>query len=375
MEQHTRTVHVALHLQSEEMVRLRQTLHMYEQAYNAYSEWFFANKTVSKNNAHKALYAQLQSRLGMPSGLNQSARDKASANYKAYNSNNKKNRFGRKLVYRARSTQYKKNTSRLNSQGLLTFSLVNGKRAKVQVNIPQYFTNRYGDWAYQSAVIGIDRNGNPFAQLSFRRDYDVPQRKGKVVGVDRGIYNIIATSEGDIVNSKHLRGVKRRYRYNRRRLQRQVASGSRSAAARLAAMRGKEARFTQHVNHAISSRLAQADDVFTYALEDLNGLRKSVNRKGKGSAKRQSLLHNWSPAQLAFFLEYKCALRGIEVAYVSPAYTSQRCNRCGKVAKANRRGAVYRCSCGYVEHADINAAKNIRDKFTMSVQQYMAGCS
>ena len=109
-------------------------------------------------------------------------------------------------------------------------------------------------------------------------------------------------------------------------------------------------------------------------LEDLSGLRKSVNRKGKGSAKRQSLLHNWSPAQLAFFLEYKCALRGIEVTYVSPAYTSQRCNRCGKVAKDYRKGAVFRCPCGNVEHADINAAKNISDKFTMSDAQYMAGC-
>ena len=130
MKQHTRTVYVALHLQPEEVARLRQTLAMYEQAHNAYSEWFFVNKTVSKNDAHKALYRKLQDDLNMPSGLNQSARDKASANYKSYNSNNKKNRFGRKLMFRARSMQYKKNTSRLNSKGVFTFSLANGKRAK-----------------------------------------------------------------------------------------------------------------------------------------------------------------------------------------------------------------------------------------------------
>ena len=56
-------------------------------------------------------------------------------------------------------------------------------------------------------------------------------------------------------------------------------------------------------------------------------------------------------------LEYKA----YRVKAVEPAYTSQRCHRCGHMAKENRlTQAKFKCvSCGYVGNADINAAFNI----------------
>jgi putative transposase len=47
--------------------------------------------------------------------------------------------------------------------------------------------------------------------------------------------------------------------------------------------------------------------------------------------------------------------------YVDPAYTSQMCSECGHVDKKNRPDqATFRCtSCGFAEHADVNAACNI----------------
>jgi transposase len=43
------------------------------------------------------------------------------------------------------------------------------------------------------------------------------------------------------------------------------------------------------------------------------------------------------------------------------AFTSQRCSECGHVAADSRESqALFRCTaCGYTEHADVNAAKNI----------------
>jgi putative transposase len=51
------------------------------------------------------------------------------------------------------------------------------------------------------------------------------------------------------------------------------------------------------------------------------------------------------------------------VVKVSPAYTSQRCNTCGEVDRRSRESqARFRCtSCGHTAHADVNAARNIRD--------------
>ena len=51
--------------------------------------------------------------------------------------------------------------------------------------------------------------------------------------------------------------------------------------------------------------------------------------------------------------------RGGQVFKVDPAYTSQRCSRCGVIRKANRQGAMYTCECGNIMDADENAAKNI----------------
>lgn len=46
---------------------------------------------------------------------------------------------------------------------------------------------------------------------------------------------------------------------------------------------------------------------------------------------------------------------------VPPAYTSQRCSRCGHARAANRVSqAVFRCRvCGLKINADLNAARNI----------------
>ena len=44
---------------------------------------------------------------------------------------------------------------------------------------------------------------------------------------------------------------------------------------------------------------------------------------------------------------------------IPPAYTSQRCSRCGVICKSNRNGETYKCACGNTMDADINAAINI----------------
>jgi putative transposase len=51
------------------------------------------------------------------------------------------------------------------------------------------------------------------------------------------------------------------------------------------------------------------------------------------------------------------------IVKVNPKHTSQKCQNCGHIDQENRDGEKFICTnCGFFAHADINAAKNIRDK-------------
>jgi len=62
--------------------------------------------------------------------------------------------------------------------------------------------------------------------------------------------------------------------------------------------------------------------------------------------------------------------KGITVVFVDPRYTSQKCNACKNISKASRAKGRYLCvKCGYREHADVNAAYNIRDNYLLTLER------
>jgi putative transposase len=67
---------------------------------------------------------------------------------------------------------------------------------------------------------------------------------------------------------------------------------------------------------------------------------------------------NGSFFTLQRMVERRAHNHGIPVMYVNPAYTSRRCCRCGEFGRRSRKR--FECPhCGFVLHADVNAAFNI----------------
>lgn len=63
-------------------------------------------------------------------------------------------------------------------------------------------------------------------------------------------------------------------------------------------------------------------------------------------------------------LEAQCEINRVSFRSVAPYYTSTTCPACGQSDRGNRNGEVFLClNCGHEDNADINAGKNILNRF------------
>jgi putative transposase len=324
--------------------------------FNRHIDWAFENYTYNKIKAHQALYYPIRAEFPeIPSSVLQAIRDTAVEAVKAIDFKFKPTKKPHSAVrYNARTISLRGN--------LLSFSW-SGDRIKQLIKLPTFFTNRYKDWKFQSATIGYDkRKAQVRANLTFT--YPTPpivqtDNSDRIVGADRGLHNIISLSDGTLFNASRVRAQKRKFLYVKRQLQ---AKGTRSSKRLLKKRSGREMRFSSDVNHCLSKKLVNLPyDVFV--LENLAGIRK--RNKGR---KLNGWLSNWTFFQLEQFIGYKTEALGKQVVKVDARYTSQKCSDCGNTDKASRKGSRYLCvECGHAEHADINAAKNIKANYTLSL--------
>jgi putative transposase len=120
-------------------------------------------------------------------------------------------------------------------------------------------------------------------------------------------------------------------------------------------LRRKQRRRMTYENHCVSKTVVEyaATHRRAVAVERLEGVRSKGSKIRRYAEKNQ-----WAFAQLLTFLSYKCALRGVPLLEVDPAYTSQACSRCGSLHAPH--GKQFTCrTCGHNDHRDANAAFNI----------------
>lgn len=202
----------------------------------------------------------------------------------------------------------------------------------------------------------VYRDGTFYLYATIDVPENTPIEPTHFLGVDLGIANLAADSEGHRYTGDEVERVRQRCTCHRRTFQ---ATGSKRAKRRLKQLSRKESRFRRWVNHNIAKKLvAHAQDTkAALALEDLMGIgdRTTVRKRQRNKHK------SWSFRQLADFLVYKAQRAGVPGCFVDPRNTSRTCSRCGYVDKRNRRSqAEFSClRCGFTAHADYNAARNL----------------
>lgn len=321
--------------------------------FNRHVDWASQNGTYNKNRAHKDLYSALRLEYPqVPSALVQAVRDTALESIKATSFK----RLPRKKPTSA--LRYDARTITLRGRQL-TLSCI-GKRVAVSLHVPEYFKEVFETWTFKGATLTYTKHKKQFwVRLVFEADDPPKQEEGDVLGIDRGLYYLAVTSNKQFFSSSQIRATQRRYLHNRKRLQQK---GTRSAKRRLKSMSLSEKRFMKDINHCVSKKLASLQGISVYVLEDLTGIRNQRRNK-----KMNKWMSSWSFYQLEQFLAYKAEANGKSVRHVDARYTSKKCSRCKHRSSTNRHKSRFRCgSCGYQEHADINAAYNIRDDYLLS---------
>ena len=255
------------------------------------------------------------------------------------------------LCFRNASVHFDKRTYTLTKSGQLSLYTLNG-RITVAFAMGNYQKKLFDQGVAKEAEL-INKKGVWYFNLVLEIPNEPKVEKGITMGVDLGENNLAATSTGKIFGGKQLRHKRDCFLSRRRRLQ---SNGTQSSKQKLCKVSGKEARHVKQINHEVSKAIiaeAKLIGASLIVLEDLTNIRKRIQAKKR----ERTRLHRWPFRQLREFIDYKAKGAGIEVFYANPAYTSLTCSNCLKLGK--RRKHQFRCSCGFLAHADCNASRNL----------------
>jgi putative transposase len=215
--------------------------------------------------------------------------------------------------------------------------------------VVKYEPNPYKELSADT-VMGIDRGVNAPASIHLRTNGE-PLKWAMNIGDGRLMLNARGLIRNEI--KRLLRGLKRK--------DSPIQGPARaSAMKRLKELRGKEQRIMKTANQKNAAQiatLAKRHGAGVWQIEEL----------GKGIKEDSWLARNWAPGMFLDSIRWQAKQLGVELMFVNPAYTSQRCSKCGNINKKNRpkgkdKAAKFECTvCGYKDHADKNAARNLSD--------------
>ncbi|MET8138494.1 transposase [Streptomyces sp. NPDC005251] len=233
-------------------------------------------------------------------------------------------------------------------------------------------------------TVSVKREGRKwFVVLTAEQEQPKPlPATGSVVGIDLGIANFLADSDGVFVpNPRHGRRAAARLQAAQQALSRfprckarDRTANHRRAVDKVAHLHGKVRRQRLDHAHKTALGLVRAHDVIAHEDLKIRNMSRAPAPKpdpgrpgaflSNGAAAKAGLNKSISDAGWGVFLmilHAKAESAGREVIAVDPHNTSRTCTHCGHTAKENRpTQEKFHClACGHTAHADTVAATNV----------------
>ncbi len=248
-----------------------------------------------------------------------------------------------------------------------------GGRKRLTYSIPEDFKTTFETAKELDSLTVILRDGKLIGRVTLTLDAPSPQ--GVLpVGIDLNETNALVAVDPDgrelFIGGKAVKVKNRRTAKTRARLQSKHAArkaekkDTRSVRRLLKRLGRKQRNRTRTFAQQTAKQLVQwAPENAVLVFEDLH-LPQPQKGKIRGRALRRRL-SLWQRGLIRECATHKAQEHGMTIAKVDPRYTSKNCSRCG--LRGVRKRHCFTCPhCGHRAHADINAAFNIRNRFTQS---------
>lgn len=266
------------------------------------------------------------------------------------------------------------------------------KRRFRSFNFPQLGKNPIGDNQIKLPVFGwvktvmhrpipdgfeakqarvVKRASGWYIQLVIQSDVKIPDPPigGHAIGVDVGLTDFVATSEGELiarprffVDAQHRLKV-----LNRAVARKQKGSkNQQKARQRVARFHERIANRRKDFHRKLAHHLCdQADMIFAEEL-NLKGL-------AKGMLGKHCLDAGWG--QFLDTLKWVCFKRGVHFQKVAANGTSQECPSCGAAVRKDLSVRRHECpECGYTTNRDVASGQVIRNRGLIAVGQTVQSC-
>lgn len=396
MAEVVKTMKLHIHPDEQAVILFRELTACYSHSCNYISRYIFQNGYVLNfMKLQEKLYYPLRKEYGLKSQFAISALKTVTARYKTVkeqlsqkpykyrDENDKWQYIPRTLDWLTKPVRFKRpqvdlvrnrDYSFVDNRTMLSVNTL-GKRVKVSFDVPECFRAYFdGTWSFGTAKL-VSLKNEWYFHIPMTKEipdtFDI-QKPAHVVGIDRGL-RFIATTYDETGDCDFFAGkdiLKKRSAFLKVRSELQ-AKGTKSAKRRLKAISGRENRFMTDVNHQLSKALVQRYGSNTlFVLEDLSGVSFEEENLSGHSKEQRNEIRSWAFYQLEQMLTYKAQVCNSKVLKVDAGYTSQRCPKCGRIHKENRKHETheYICdSCGYRSNDDRVGAMNIYQLGTLYI--------
>lgn len=217
---------------------------------------------------------------------------------------------------------------------------------KITMDIPINFHKHYNKLCIKGKRLNSYIITPNYVQFVFETETGAKKEGKKCIGIDTGINALASLSTGEQLGKDikpHIERVKR------------CKQGSNG---KLRARRALKQRIDEVAKEVVKK------DIDLVVVEALKKMGHNGKLKRLLSKNIRRSIGSWNWKYWLTRLEMACETNRVSFRQVTPYYTSQTCPSCSHTDRGNRSGEVFQCqSCGYTDNADINASRNILNRF------------